>query len=104
MELDLNCVLWVKIILTSLDPKQKLAFLWGGGGERIITIYALMIYTARCIMFWMRAYPLRGQVGGGWAREIESFLVPLKWHRADRRMPCMVLMYGVQKLSMYTTY
>ncbi len=24
-------------------------------------------------MFWIRAYPLRGQVGGGWALEIESF-------------------------------
>ncbi len=28
----------------------------------IITIYAPMIYTAPCIMFWMRAYPLRGFV------------------------------------------
>jgi hypothetical protein len=46
-----------------------------------------MIYTALCIMFWMRAYPLRGQVGGGLALEIESSLVPMKWHRADRRMP-----------------
>jgi hypothetical protein len=27
-------------------------------------------------MFWMRAYPLRGQVGGGWFLEIESFLGP----------------------------
>jgi hypothetical protein len=35
-----------------------------------------MIYTALCIMFWLRAYPLRGQVGGGWALEIESFLGP----------------------------
>jgi hypothetical protein len=26
-----------------------------------------MIYTALCIMFWMRAYPLLGQVGGGCA-------------------------------------
>jgi hypothetical protein len=28
------------------------------------TTYAPMIYTALCIMFWMRAYPLLGQVGG----------------------------------------
>jgi hypothetical protein len=28
------------------------------------TTYAPMIYTALCIMFWMRAYPLRGQRGG----------------------------------------
>ncbi len=25
--------------------------------------------------------PLRGQVGGGWALEIETFLVPVKWHQ-----------------------
>jgi hypothetical protein len=37
-----------------------------------------MIYTAQCILFWMRAYPLRGQVGGGWNLEIESFLGPVK--------------------------
>jgi hypothetical protein len=30
--------------------------------------YAPMIYTAMCIMFWMRAYPLLGKVGGGWAQ------------------------------------
>ncbi len=24
-----------------------------------------MIYTALCIMFWMRSYPVRGEVGGG---------------------------------------
>jgi hypothetical protein len=38
-----------------------------------------------------RAYPLRGQVGG-WALEIESFMGPVKWHRADRRVP-----FGAQK-------
>ncbi len=52
----------------------------------VITIYAPMIYTAPCIMFWMRAYPLLGYVGGGWALEFESFLGPVKWHRADRRV------------------
>jgi hypothetical protein len=41
-----------------------------------ITIYAPMIYTAPCIMFWMRAYPLRGEVGGSWALEFSSFLGP----------------------------
>ncbi len=35
-------------------------------------------------MFLVRADPLRGQVGGGWALEIESFFGPVKWHRADR--------------------
>jgi hypothetical protein len=32
-----------------------------------------MIYTALCIMLLMHAAPLRGQVGGDWALEIESF-------------------------------
>jgi hypothetical protein len=32
-----------------------------------------------CIMFWMRAYPLLGKVGGGWALEILSFL-GTKWN------------------------
>jgi hypothetical protein len=44
---------------------------------RIITIYAPVIYTALCIMFWMRAYTLRGEVGGGWALEFPSFLDPV---------------------------
>ncbi len=43
-------------------------------------------------MFWMRAYPLQGQVGGGWALELESLLGPVKWDRADRRVP-----FGAQK-------
>jgi hypothetical protein len=38
-------------------------------------------------MFWMRAGPLRGQVGGGWALEIETILGPVKWRRAVRRVP-----------------
>jgi hypothetical protein len=51
------------------------------------TIYASMIYTAPCIMFWMRVYPLRGEVGGGWALEFPSFLGLVKWERADRLVP-----------------
>jgi hypothetical protein len=54
---------------------------------QIIAICAPMIYTVPCLMFWMRAYSLRGQVGGGWALDIESFLGSVKWHRADRRVP-----------------
>ncbi len=34
------------------------------------TTYAPMIYTALYVMFLMRANPLLGQVGGGWALEI----------------------------------
>ncbi len=45
-----------------------------------------------CVMLLMQQHPLRGQVGGGWALEIESFLGPVKWHRADRRVP-----FGAQK-------
>jgi hypothetical protein len=33
-----------------------------------------------------RADPLRGQVGGGLALEIETFLGPVKWHRSVRRV------------------
>jgi hypothetical protein len=38
-------------------------------------------------MFWRRGYTLRWEVGGGWALEFPSFLGPVKWHRADRRVP-----------------
>jgi hypothetical protein len=38
-------------------------------------------------MFWMRAYPLRREVGGGWALEFSSLLGPVKWEQADRRVP-----------------
>ncbi len=55
---------------------------------------AAMRYTAPCVMFWMRADPLRRQVGEGWALEIESFLGPVKWHRANRRVP-----FGALKTS-----
>ncbi len=51
-----------------------------------------MIYTAPCVMFLMRADTLRGQVGGGWALETDSFLGPVKWHRVYMRVP-----FGAQK-------
>jgi hypothetical protein len=51
-----------------------------------------MISTAPCVMFLMRADTLCGQMGGGWALEIESFLGHVKWHRADRWVP-----FGAQK-------
>ncbi len=37
-------------------------------------------------MFWMRAYRLLGQVGGGWALEISKFLGP-KWYSSIGSMP-----------------
>ena len=42
----------------------------------------------------MGAYTLRGEVGGGWALEFPSFLGPVKWEQADRRVP-----FGAQKNS-----
>jgi hypothetical protein len=45
-----------------------------------------MIYTALCIMFWMRAYPLLGQVGVRWALEFSS-LLGFKWHWPICSMP-----------------
>jgi hypothetical protein len=52
--------------------------------QLLITIYAPVIYTAQYIMFWMRAYTLRREVGGGWALEFPSFLGPVKWERASK--------------------
>jgi hypothetical protein len=65
----------------------------------MLAIYAPMIYTTPRIMFLMRADPLRGQVGGGWALEIEGFLGPVKWHRADRRVP-----FRAQKLPIFDSF
>ncbi len=64
----------------------------------IIAIYAPMIYTAPCVCFQCGQHPLRGQVGGGWALEIETFLGPVKWHWADRRVP-----FGAQKSRCHFT-
>jgi hypothetical protein len=59
----------------------------------ITAIYAPMIYTVPCVMFLMRADTLPGQLGGGWALKIESFLGPVKWHRTNRRVPPFSLPY-----------
>jgi hypothetical protein len=45
-----------------------------------------LIYTALRRMFWMRAYPLRGEVGGGWALEFPRFLGP-KWNLPINSFP-----------------
>jgi hypothetical protein len=42
-----------------------------------------------CIMFWMRAYPLRGQVGGGWPLEISSFFGPQMTHHKHNAQGCI---------------
>ncbi len=65
---------------TAIDCREPQIYsLFPSPTRFIITIYAPMIYTAPCIMFWMRAYPLQGKVGGGWALEFSSFLGPVKW-------------------------
>jgi hypothetical protein len=46
-----------------------------------------MIYTAPCVMFLMRADTSRGEVVGGLALEISSFVGPCEMARADRRVP-----------------
>ncbi len=70
-------------LYTWLDIIHKLGLI----RRFVITIFAPMIYTAPCVIFLMRADTFRGQVGGGWALEMESFLGPVKWHRADRLVP-----------------
>jgi len=51
------------------------------------TTCAPMIYVAMCLVFWMCvSYPLQvGQVGRGWALDIESFLGPVKFAFAVAR-------------------
>ncbi len=60
--------------------------------EGLITIYAPMIFTAPCIMFWMRAYPFTRGSGRGLGPGIREFFGPYKMHRANRRVP-----FGAQK-------
>jgi hypothetical protein len=67
---------------------------WWKDSDPEITIYAPKIYKAQCLMFWMRAYPLRGQVGGSWALNIANFLGLVKWHRADR---LSAILWGVEE-------
>ncbi len=43
-------------------------------GADELAFHAPMIYSALCVMFLMRADPLRGQAGGGWSLENEIFL------------------------------
>ncbi len=46
-----------------------------------------MIYTAQWVMFLMRADTLGGEVVGGLALEISSFVGPCKMAWANRRVP-----------------
>ncbi len=58
------------------------SFMHLSGPSRVITLVHKppMIYTALCIMFWMCAYSLLGQAGGGcWPQKSRLFM-GLKWH------------------------
>ncbi len=61
---------------------------------RRMAIYGPMLYTAPYVMLLIQAdtHTLRGQLGGRWALEIKTFLGPVQWHRAFRRVP-----FGAQK-------
>ncbi len=58
----------------------------------MLTIYAPMIYTAPCVMLLMRAATITWASGRGLGPGNRAFLGPVKWHRADRRVP-----FGAQK-------
>jgi hypothetical protein len=54
----------------------------------ILAINAPMIYTAPCVgAFDAGSLHCEGKWEGDWALEIETFLGPVKRHRADRRVP-----------------
>jgi hypothetical protein len=59
--------------------------------SHFIAVHGTMIYMAKYLMLLMGADPLRGQVGVGWALKIESFLGPVKWHRADKEVASAVV-------------
>jgi len=59
-----------KVIL--LFSNLILQFLFSKISTLLLAFSAPMIYTAPNVTVLMRAYQLRGQVGGGWALEIEN--------------------------------
>ncbi len=60
----------------------------------IISIYGPIIYTAQYVMLLIRANTLRELVRWYGALEIKTFLGPVKWHRAVKRV-----LFGAQKRS-----
>ncbi len=78
-----------------------------------IAIYGHMTFKAPYVMLLMQANPLRRQVGGAWALEIETSFVPVKWHRAVRRLPVgaqkvvlasLVAISGPEKVSIFRAH
>jgi hypothetical protein len=76
---DLSLLHWVP----SLSPKAEL---WALEDHVHKTTYGPLMDNALYVMLSMRANPLLGHVGGGWALEISTFLGP-KWHSPDGSMP-----------------
>jgi hypothetical protein len=66
-----------------LSPKAEL---WALESHVLKTTYVPLIDTALYVMLLMRANPLHGQVGGGWATGISTFLGP-KWHMPNGSLP-----------------
>jgi hypothetical protein len=58
---------------------------WGWGRKRNST-YGPLIDTALYVMLLMWANPLLGQMGGGWALEISTYL-SFKWNLPKDSMP-----------------
>jgi hypothetical protein len=79
---------YITELATSLSQKPRSPVLQNS----YLWTYDLFGPVCNNVMLLMRANPLRGQVGGSWALEIETFLGPVKWHRAVRRVP-----FGAQK-------
>ncbi len=64
-----------------------------------------MIFTAPCVTFLMRADPLRGQVGEGWALEIESFWA--LWNDIEPISECHLgpkKLFGLHEFGIRETY
>jgi hypothetical protein len=56
------------------DKQQDIQGDKGSNRDFTVTIYApMMVYTALCKMLLCGQHPLLGQMGGGWALEIEFF-------------------------------
>jgi hypothetical protein len=54
---------------------------------KFIAIYAPTIYTAPCVMLLMRPASITMESGRRLGPGNLEFLGPVKWHRADRRVP-----------------
>jgi hypothetical protein len=72
------CEVKYELFVTVVLPLDRLAL-------KVSVI--LLLKTLNIVGKFFRSTIKAGQVRGGWALEIESFLGPVKWHRADRRVP-----------------